>query len=81
MSPASSNSARSRSGEVMVLVVKALRPLAMTRSTTSGGTVAGQRGAHVLLAPPFIATRAELDDVAGRLAEAIDAAVGSLDGS
>ncbi|AVT09857.1 aspartate aminotransferase family protein [Paracidovorax avenae] len=39
-----------------------------------GGTVDGRVGDHVLLAPPFIASRAELQDIAGRLAEAVDAA-------
>ena len=41
----------------------------------SGGTVDGRQGDHVLLAPPFIATRAELLDIAARLACAIDAVV------
>lgn len=39
-----------------------------------GGTVDGRVGDHVLLAPPFIASRAELQDIAGRLADAVDAA-------
>jgi adenosylmethionine-8-amino-7-oxononanoate aminotransferase len=38
-----------------------------------GGTVDGRQGDHVLLAPPFIATRQELQTIAERLAEAIDA--------
>ena len=38
-----------------------------------GGTVDGKRGDHVLLAPPFIASRQDLQDIAGRLASAIDA--------
>jgi adenosylmethionine-8-amino-7-oxononanoate aminotransferase len=42
-----------------------------------GGTIDGERGDHVLLAPPFIATRAELDTIANRLAGAIGAAVAS----
>jgi adenosylmethionine-8-amino-7-oxononanoate aminotransferase len=37
-----------------------------------GGTVDGRQGDHVLLAPPFIATRQELQTIAERLAEAID---------
>ncbi len=40
-----------------------------------GGTVDGVRGDHVLLAPPFICTEAEIDEIAGRLAEAIDAVI------
>ncbi|MDM0104108.1 aspartate aminotransferase family protein [Variovorax sp. J22R24] len=38
-----------------------------------GGTVDGKQGDHVLLAPPFIASRQNLRDIAGRLASAIDA--------
>jgi adenosylmethionine-8-amino-7-oxononanoate aminotransferase len=38
-----------------------------------GGTIDGVRGDHVLLAPPFICTEAEIDEIAGRLGEAIDA--------
>ena len=38
-----------------------------------GGTVDGVRGDHVLLAPPFICTEAEIDEIVGRLAESIDA--------
>ena len=40
-----------------------------------GGTVDGRQGDHVLLAPPFIASRGELQDIVGRLADAIDASV------
>jgi len=32
-----------------------------------GGTLDGERGDHVLLAPPFIATRTDLDDIVERL--------------
>jgi adenosylmethionine-8-amino-7-oxononanoate aminotransferase len=38
-----------------------------------GGTVDGVQGDHVLLAPPFIASRAHLQDIARLLASAIDA--------
>ncbi|MDM0074298.1 aspartate aminotransferase family protein [Variovorax sp. J2P1-59] len=38
-----------------------------------GGTVDGKQGDHVLLAPPFIASRQDLQDIAGRLASSIDA--------
>ena len=38
-----------------------------------GGTVDGVRGDHVLLAPPFICTEAEIDEIVGRFGEAIDA--------
>jgi adenosylmethionine-8-amino-7-oxononanoate aminotransferase len=40
-----------------------------------GGTIDGARGDHVLLAPPFIVTDAELDQIVERLATAIDTAV------
>jgi adenosylmethionine-8-amino-7-oxononanoate aminotransferase len=40
-----------------------------------GGTIDGVRGDHVLLAPPFIVTEADLAEITGRLAEAIDAAL------
>lgn len=42
-----------------------------------GGTIDGVHGDHVLLAPPFIVTDAELDAIVARLAEAIDAAIKS----
>ncbi|MCR8956207.1 aspartate aminotransferase family protein [Variovorax sp. S2] len=38
-----------------------------------GGTVDGRQGDHVLLAPPFIATRQDLREIAARLAASIDA--------
>jgi adenosylmethionine-8-amino-7-oxononanoate aminotransferase len=40
-----------------------------------GGTIDGRRGDHVLLAPPFIITQAQIDTVADLLAQAIDAAL------
>ncbi len=40
-----------------------------------GGTIDGHRGDHVLLAPPFIVTDADLDAIVDRLAGAIDAAI------
>jgi adenosylmethionine-8-amino-7-oxononanoate aminotransferase len=40
-----------------------------------GGTIDGQRGDHVLLAPPFTATEIEIDEIARRLADALDAAL------
>ena len=43
-----------------------------------GGTIDGRLGDHVLLAPPFIATRAELDEIVARLAAAIDSGTASL---
>jgi adenosylmethionine-8-amino-7-oxononanoate aminotransferase len=55
----------------------AIRREAMARGLMvypMGGTVDGQRGDHVLLAPPFVATEAELQMVVDRLKEAIDSA-------
>jgi adenosylmethionine-8-amino-7-oxononanoate aminotransferase len=45
-----------------------------------GGTIDGRLGDHVLLAPPFIVTENELDDIVGRLAQAIAAALASVRG-
>ncbi len=42
-----------------------------------GGTIDGRRGDHVLLAPPFIVTDNDLDEIVGRLAGAIEAALAS----
>jgi adenosylmethionine-8-amino-7-oxononanoate aminotransferase len=40
-----------------------------------GGTIDGQHGDHVLLAPPFIVSAAELAEIVSRLSEAVDAAL------
>ena len=40
-----------------------------------GGTLNGRDGDHLLLAPPFIVTDAELETIVARLGEAIDASV------
>ena len=40
-----------------------------------GGTIDGRHGDHVLLAPPFIVSAAELSEIVTRLKEAVDAAV------
>lgn len=37
-----------------------------------GGTVDGQQGDHILLAPPFILEESHLDEIAGKLRAAID---------
>jgi len=39
-----------------------------------GGTIDGQRGDHILLAPPFIATAQDIDAIVERLGDAVDAA-------
>ena len=40
-----------------------------------GGTIDGQRGDHVLLAPPFIVNAAQIDEIVDRLGNAIDDAL------
>ena len=42
-----------------------------------GGTIDGQRGDHVLLAPPFIVSEAEVQTIVDRLATSIDEALAS----
>ncbi|MFQ5764907.1 MAG: aspartate aminotransferase family protein [Rhodospirillales bacterium] len=41
----------------------------------AGGTADGEKGDHVLLAPPFIIEAPEIDDLVDRLGDAIDAAL------
>jgi hypothetical protein len=41
----------------------------------SGGTVDGQAGDHVLLAPPFICAPGDIEQIVARLSPAIDAAL------
>src|SRR5579872_6411953 len=43
-----------------------------------GGTVDGRSGDHILLAPPYIVTRGQLDDIVQRLAGALEAATRNL---
>ena len=40
-----------------------------------GGTIDGARGDHVLLAPPFIVTETQLDELVDKLGRAVDAAI------
>jgi adenosylmethionine-8-amino-7-oxononanoate aminotransferase len=40
-----------------------------------GGTIDGTRGDHVMLAPPFIATETELEEIVARLEAALTAAL------
>ena len=40
-----------------------------------GGTIDGQHGDHVLLAPPFIVSESDIDQIVDRLALSIDAAL------
>jgi adenosylmethionine-8-amino-7-oxononanoate aminotransferase len=44
-----------------------------------GGTIDGARGDHVLLAPPFIVNRQQIDMIVERLGDAVDAAVASVE--
>ena len=43
-----------------------------------GGTIDGARGDHVILAPPYIATAADIGTIVERLGDAVDAALGGL---
>jgi adenosylmethionine-8-amino-7-oxononanoate aminotransferase len=40
-----------------------------------GGTIDGARGDHVLLAPPFIVSETQLDELVEKLGRSIDAAI------
>ena len=40
-----------------------------------GGTIDGESGDHVLLAPPFVSTTDDIDEIVRRLAQAVDAAL------
>jgi adenosylmethionine-8-amino-7-oxononanoate aminotransferase len=39
-----------------------------------GGTIDGERGDHVLVAPPFVATESDIEEIVRRLGDAVDAA-------
>lgn len=59
-----------------------MRPLSPGRmllprpwSYPMGGTIDGQHGDHVLLAPPFIVSESDIDQIVDRLALSIDAAL------
>jgi adenosylmethionine-8-amino-7-oxononanoate aminotransferase len=43
-----------------------------------GGTVDGQRGAHILLAPPFISTPDELAQIVERLKRALNRSLAAV---
>ena len=43
-----------------------------------GGTIDGRQGDHVVIAPPYIVTAAEIDEIAARLAEAVTAALAGV---
>jgi adenosylmethionine-8-amino-7-oxononanoate aminotransferase len=44
----------------------------------AGGTVDGRHGDHVVLAPPYIATSEEIDEIVDRLGKAVDSALKSI---
>ncbi|POF30639.1 aspartate aminotransferase family protein [Roseibium marinum] len=43
-----------------------------------GGTIDGREGDHVLIAPPFIATKTDIETIVDRLGAAVDAATQSI---
>lgn len=45
------------------------------------GTIDGRRGDHNMLAPPFIVTSSDIDEIVELLGDAVDAALGALPGS
>ncbi|NKC32428.1 aspartate aminotransferase family protein [Falsiroseomonas selenitidurans] len=45
------------------------------------GTIDGRRGDHVLLAPPYIATEADIEAIVTRFGDAVDAALANLPAS
>ena len=47
----------------------------MCSSDLMGGTIDGQHGDHVLLAPPFIVSEADVQAIVERLALSIDEAL------
>ena len=40
-----------------------------------GGTIDGKQGDHIIVAPPYIATAADIDTIVDRLGAAVDAAL------
>ena len=40
-----------------------------------GGTIDGKQGDHVIVAPPYIVTEADVDMIVERLGDAVDAAL------
>jgi adenosylmethionine-8-amino-7-oxononanoate aminotransferase len=43
-----------------------------------GGTIDGKQRDHIIVAPPYIVTAAEIETTVERLGEAVDAAVSSI---
>jgi adenosylmethionine-8-amino-7-oxononanoate aminotransferase len=46
-----------------------------------GGTIDGRHGDHVLLAPPFIVERGDIDRIVDRFGDAVDAAIAQIPAS
>ncbi|MGE0418067.1 MAG: aspartate aminotransferase family protein [Acetobacteraceae bacterium] len=46
-----------------------------------GGTIDGKRGDHVIVAPPYIVSAADIDVIVERLGDAVDAALAGLPGA
>ena len=44
-----------------------------------GGTIDGRQGDHVIVAPPYIVSPAEIDTIVARLGDAVDAALSSIE--
>jgi adenosylmethionine-8-amino-7-oxononanoate aminotransferase len=54
---------------------------AMTRGLMvypMGGTIDGANGDHILLAPPFIVNKEQIDTIVERLGDAVDAAIAAV---
>ena len=45
----------------------------------AGGTVDGRWGDHILLAPPYIVSESQIEEIVGRLEVAIDTAIASTE--
>jgi len=43
-----------------------------------GGTIDGRYGDHVLLAPPYIVTTNDIDEIVRRLGDTVDAAIAEV---
>ena len=43
-----------------------------------GGTIDGKRGDHIIVAPPYIVTAADIDTIVDRLGDAVDAALATV---
>jgi adenosylmethionine-8-amino-7-oxononanoate aminotransferase len=43
-----------------------------------GGTIDGRNGDHICIAPPYIASAADIDTIVARMGDAVDAAIATL---